>query len=297
MKAKIMLIPLSVVLMFIPASVADADTMVGGLGHGDGIDVIYSSNGPDGLGILYFTLQDPPAKSVQLILTSVSDSRDPWLIQPAKEFELALRPLMMETYTVLLIMLETGATVAECQLEVGTTAVMSFESSGGTGRMSPVTVDLGSGYTLPECAFGAPAGKHFAGWTLNYAPSEIHSPGDVIKVQGSAVVTALWEDDIYTISYSSGDGTGSMPSMQAVYGQELLLPDCTFDAPEGKSFTGWAVDGRSYGSGEVYVVQGDTEIIAQWGSDDPGYIWIAGVSVLLIAVGLIAIAIYQRRRQ
>jgi len=43
------------------------------------------------------------------------------------------------------------------------------------------------------------------------------------------------------VSYNSNGGTGTMSNDEVVYGDKHTLPACTFTAPEGKQFAGWAV--------------------------------------------------------
>lgn len=296
MKWKIMAILLLAAFVLLPVSDSDADTSMGGEGHAEGIDVIYSSEGPDGLGILYITLENPPSKSLQLILTSVSEERGPWLVQPDSEIQLALRPLEQGTYTMILAYTDAAGIFVQCQLVVGSNGTVSFDAAGGDGVMSPVTAELGLQYTLPKCDFGSPRGMHFAGWSVNTQKGEILQPGAEIRVGGAVVATAVWEDDIYSISYSPGEGVGETFSVTAKYG-DLTLPDCPFAAPENKVFAGWAVDGETWGAGEICTITGDTAFVAQW-EEKAGFPWMIVAIVLVILIALIiGLFLYRRERQ
>lgn len=72
----------------------------------------------------------------------------------------------------------------------------------------------------------------------------------------------------YTISFSANGGTGEMADVKIVAGNQFTLPECTFDAPEGKQFKGWAVGSRSAGTlnkpGDKVVIKIDTDIYAVW---------------------------------
>ena len=85
-----------------------------------------------------------------------------------------------------------------------------------------------------------------------------------------------------------------MPSSTIAYGAAYVLPDCTFTAPEGKSFGGWEIDGKVYGSGESVIIKGDTSVKAVW-SSGTDIMPIAAIAIALILI-LIIIAVILKRR-
>lgn len=289
--AALMIVPLS------SASVCADGEVIGGEGHGSGIDAIYTSQGVgEGNGLLYIKLSSVPTKDVFVIVVSGSYSATYGLLKPLSEFKIDVAQLDEGTYDLLVVIADTGVTAAECELVIGSSASVSFDSNGGAGGMSPVSVPFGSTYALPECGFAAPAGKYFEGWSLDSDPETVVEPGETVVVDGPIVATAVWGDIIYTITFLPGDGSGSMDPVKAVYGQELVLPDCAFRAPEDKGFSGWSVDGKMYRSGDVYVVHGDAEITAQWEKGTDTMLIVAIVLVILILLLLIAVLVYRRRR-
>ncbi len=179
---------------------------------------------------------------------------------------------------------------------IGSSASVSFDSDGGSGTMSPVSVTLDSQYSLPECSFEPPAGRYFEGWSLDSDPDTVLKPGDPVVVDRPLVARAVWGSIIYTVSFLPGDGSGTMGSVQAVYGQELVLPGCAFDAPDGKGFAGWSADGKRYRPGDVYVVHGNADIEAQWdrGTD---IMTIAGILILLLLLALVCVYACGRMRE
>lgn len=65
---------------------------------------------------------------------------------------------------------------------------IKFNANGGTGSMADVKQDKGSDYTLPACAFTAPQGKVFKGWSLDKSAI-------VTKITAADVtVYAVWQD-------------------------------------------------------------------------------------------------------
>ena len=79
------------------------------------------------------------------------------------------------------------------------TFTVSFDANGGSGYMDNVT-GLDGEYTLPECSFTAPAGKHFAGWKVNNQ-GELLQPGATITVSANTQIVAIWEITTYTVSF------------------------------------------------------------------------------------------------
>ena len=57
--------------------------------------------------------------------------------------------------------------------------------------MDPVTLEENTSYTLPACAFTAPEGKEFAGWTVN---GTNYNAGDSITISADTSVVASWKD-------------------------------------------------------------------------------------------------------
>ncbi|MDR1216906.1 MAG: InlB B-repeat-containing protein, partial [Treponema sp.] len=63
----------------------------------------------------------------------------------------------------------------------------------------------------------------------------------------------------YTVSYDSGDGSGTVPASQTVAsGTSINLPGKgNMTAPSGKAFNGWRTGGQNYNVGDSYTVTGN----------------------------------------
>ena len=77
-------------------------------------------------------------------------------------------------------------------LPVANSYTVTFDANGGSGNMAPVNNVSGS-YTLPDCTFTAPSGKHFKAWDVGGNEKAV---GATISVTENTTVTAVWEDDI-----------------------------------------------------------------------------------------------------
>ena len=70
---------------------------------------------------------------------------------------------------------------------------------------------------------------------------------------------------VYTISFNSNGGSGTMDSVRVVAGETYTLPGCGFTAPSGKAFTGWdyaSVENKP--AGEVITTDRNLELRAHW---------------------------------
>ena len=71
----------------------------------------------------------------------------------------------------------------------------------------------------------------------------------------------------YTIKFDPNGGSGQMQSVKAGVGENYILPDCGFTAPEGKEFKEWAIgsiDGTALNAGEGYTFTENTTVYAVW---------------------------------
>ena len=69
--------------------------------------------------------------------------------------------------------------------------------------------------------------------------------GVIYAGEDSALITLYFtaeELPYYFIAFTAGEGVGSMEPIQ-VKGGTIVLPECEFEAPDGKTFAGWTTDG------------------------------------------------------
>ena len=145
-----------------------------------------------------------------------------------------------------------------------TTYTVSFNANGGSGTMADVTGISGS-YTLPANGFTAPAGQQFKGWATSASGTVI--TGTSITVTENTTLYAIWEPipvTTYTVSFNANGGTGTMADVTGVTGS-YTLPTCTFTAPSGKQFKGWATSASGAVITDASItVTADTTLYAIW---------------------------------
>ena len=78
---------------------------------------------------------------------------------------------------------------------------------------------------------------------------------------------ANWTPDNHTISFNANGGSGSMDNVVRAYNTTYNLPACTFTAPDGKVFDGWAegsAEGTVRAVGYSHTVAGNITFYAKW---------------------------------
>ena len=152
------------------------------------------------------------------------------------------------------VIVGSGASLAEY--------TVTFDSNGGGGSMSAVTVKAGSNYALPECGFTAPERGTFQAWKIG---GKAYKAGDSYRVKESIVVKAVWhvvEPTTYQVTViDDGNGTGEATPGTAAAGTEIVL---SAKAKEGYHFEEWQVvaGGISISNGKFTMPEGNVEVKA-----------------------------------
>ena len=146
---------------------------------------------------------------------------------------------------------------------------ITFDGNGGKWKMDPVTVEENTEYELPGSSFIAPDGKEFDGWLVN---GEKKNPGDRITVTSDLTIQAQWRNkapEQATVSFSPGEGSGTMADEKVNVGSNYTLPANGFTPPEGKEFKAWNVSGQEKQPGDVIQINANVTIKAIWKEKEP----------------------------
>lgn len=98
----------------------------------------------------------------------------------------------------------------------------------------------------------APEGYLFKGWAECYESGKLKSSSEAgnpkLETKVSAGIKrntwfkAIWEPITYTVSFNANGGAGEMKAQSFTYDADPeALSECTFEAPTGKRFGGWAL--------------------------------------------------------
>jgi uncharacterized repeat protein (TIGR02543 family) len=163
-----------------------------------------------------------------------------------------------------------------------------FSANGGTGTMDALTIEHNKELKAGsfECTY-TKTGYLFIGWQLEdnqgntyiYSEEEFNSMNNEelysffkehFDVDATVTLNAVWGEDTYSVLFDAGEGEGSMASVQYVYGESSVLPECTF-SNTGYVFSGWSTSSGSTdvayadgGSIKRNTGDGDIKLYAVW---------------------------------
>ncbi len=143
-------------------------------------------------------------------------------------------------------------------------ATLSFDAGTGTGTIASQSYNQGDTATLPsdQSSLSAPPYTAFNGWVCGF---DSYSAGSSFTITGDTTCTAQWASIPATVTFSAGDGTGSIPAVSSSQGSSIPLPDAsTLTAPANETFNGWVCATVSYNAGDTLFITGDTTCTAQW---------------------------------
>ncbi len=125
----------------------------------------------------------------------------------------------------------------------------NFSASGETP--GDMVVYVGDKVTFPENPWTL-AHNTFAGYVVQKesAPGAadwtnisdtVYKAGDTYTVTAENIrIKGTWTANTITVEFDANGGTGEMTKATFTFGSNFTIPECTFTAPEGKQFAGWA---------------------------------------------------------
>lgn len=163
-----------------------------------------------------------------------------------------------------------------------TKVAVTFEANGGTGSMASASIEreasLDGQFEMPACSFAAPAGKRFAGWTIEGdASRKIYQAGQWAATDaGSVTLVAQWADDETPVAkahvtFDANGGTGSADPVEVdtTTGTHYELPDNADFKRDGYTLTAWCT--TPDGTGNLWDIDAlgafattDTKLYAVW---------------------------------
>ncbi len=141
---------------------------------------------------------------------------------------------------------------------------VSFDYNGTTGSSEPKKFTFGEKYmNLPTNASWP--GHTFMGWYTAASGGERVVAGETtVQTAADHTLYARWG---FKISFEPGAGFGKMEDDLAPLGEDYALPECQFEAPDGKSFYRWAVGtarGEQLSAGTRVPISRNTALYAIW---------------------------------
>lgn len=117
--------------------------------------------------------------------------------------------------------------------------IITFEADGCEESMESIATETGAQITLPECKF-TKYGYHCNKWVAKGNISEVYNVGQAITVSKSMSLSPLWEPNENSIKFNANGGFGKMEDQRIDTDNTIPLNACSFTAPNGYYFVGWA---------------------------------------------------------
>lgn len=140
---------------------------------------------------------------------------------------------------------------------------VKFDYNGGDGSQDPKAYTYGEKYSrLPSNAQWP--GHTFLGWYTAASGGTLVNGETLMTTASDHTLYARWG---FQVSFEPGIGFGEMENQIAIVGEDYILPECGFTAPEGMSFTNWAVGtarGEKFPAGTRYTIARNTTLYAVW---------------------------------
>ena len=149
---------------------------------------------------------------------------------------------------------------------------VTYDANGGTGAPEIQNKIDGEALTL-STAEPTRTGYTFLGWsTSSSATSATYSAGGSFTTDADTTLYAVWERNIYTITYDANGGTGAPASQTKTHGIPIYLSS-TVPIRSGYTFLGWARSSTAtsalFAPGAEYISNYDSTLYAVWEENVP----------------------------
>lgn len=150
------------------------------------------------------------------------------------------------------------------------TYTVRFNANGGVGTMVDQTIKYDAVVPLAANAF-TKEGYKFLGWATSEKGEKVYNDMDAVvnlQLEGVIDLYALWVEDSYTVTFDYNGGTGSVNSMQVIYGETYgTLPEYPY--LQDHIFSGWYTEktgGTQVFATSKVTVKDNHTLYAQWES-------------------------------
>ncbi|MGN0332613.1 MAG: InlB B-repeat-containing protein [Lachnospiraceae bacterium] len=144
---------------------------------------------------------------------------------------------------------------------------VSYNANGGTGAPASQTKYYGTNITLSK-TIPKRDGYNFLGWgTASNDTSVNYAAGATYSSNASITLYAIWEEQVYTVSYDGNGGTGAPAEQTKEKGESITL-SAEVPAMKGYSFVGWGITSNDttvdYNPGDIYSADKSIILYAIW---------------------------------
>lgn len=151
------------------------------------------------------------------------------------------------------------------EVEVRGIFTVSYDANGGENAPEAQTKAMGESIEI-SATIPTRTGYAFKGWSSTIDGVVEYRVGDTYTADSTVTLYAVWEANVYTISYDANGGENTPQSQRKTYGMDIAL-STTLPTKEGHTFQGWATsaDGSVvYQDGDICSVNQDLTLYAVW---------------------------------
>lgn len=147
------------------------------------------------------------------------------------------------------------------------TYTVSYNANGGTGAPAAQTKTYGATLALSS-TIPTRTGYTFMGWgTTSAATVPTYQPGASYTANGNITLYAVWQADMYTVTYNANGGADAPATQSKTYGVALTLSTARPTRPN-YTFKGWATTANAtaatYQPGASYTANANLTLYAVW---------------------------------
>ncbi|MGN0133437.1 MAG: InlB B-repeat-containing protein, partial [Anaerotignum sp.] len=155
--------------------------------------------------------------------------------------------------------------------------VLTYNANGGKGFMWPETYSKGTEVTVKDCAFTAPAGQEFVGWSTSPdgKADPKYAPNKTFEIKDATILYAQWNPigahgDL-KVTYHANGGTGDdvtdPPTGGYAFDTTVTVKSNPFTAPDEMKFVGWSespIGEAMVHPGDMFILNKNTDLYAIW---------------------------------
>ena len=138
---------------------------------------------------------------------------------------------------------------------------ITYDANGGENAPEGSTKEHFETVNLSE-VIPTKHGYNFGSWSGS--DGKTYAAGGACSANQDLVLTAIWQEKTYTVTYDANGGSGAPSSQTKYYFTELTLSD-KVPTRTGYNFGGWSgSDGKTYSAGDTYSTNADITLTAIW---------------------------------
>ena len=165
-------------------------------------------------------------------------------------------PTLAGVYSISIVMTDiTFGTTSTKTFSLTINATLTYVGNNNSGGSAPAAVTGNGTIQLASAGTLSRTGYTFGGWNIG---GQTYQAGVNYSLTTDATATAIWNGDVYTVTYNSNTGTGAASRTSDTYtvgtSSAITLPTVGTLVKTGYTFMGWSATAGTNGAGGAAVV-------------------------------------------